>query len=114
MKEVITAVAQIIALETGAQFHTVTGVAYDCTDAALGTLAEALLKQAAGSGVDLLSLQREGTTLVAHINEDAAYEPLCPAAFSRVVRRLSQQFLGEVWEGRFEVTTDSRVPVAAH
>lgn len=114
MKEVITAVAHVIALETGAPFTTVPGVAYDCADNALGTLAGALLKQVAGTGIDLLSLRRQGSTLVAIVNEDQADEPLCPAAFNRVVRRLSHQYLGEVWEGRFEVESGTPVPVPAH
>lgn len=81
-------------------------VAYDTADSCLSIMAEALRRQVEGTGIDLLSLHREGSTLTARINDAEAEEPLCPAAFDRVVRRLSYQLLGEVWSGRviFEPT----------
>jgi hypothetical protein len=102
MKDVLTAVARVMALENGATFSVVPGAAYDMTDAALAAMAQALLERFDGTGYDLLALEREGSTLVAHINEEMADEPLCPAAFNRVVHGLSYRLLGEVWSGKLE------------
>ncbi|HWI62743.1 MAG TPA: hypothetical protein VNT75_12935 [Symbiobacteriaceae bacterium] len=111
MKDLLTAVARVMAMENGAGFAAMPGVAYDLTDSALGTMATALLKQFAGTGIDLLSLHREGDALVARINEDLADEPLCPMAFDRVVRKLSWSLLGQVWTGRLDIaTTPTPVP----
>ncbi|HWI53668.1 MAG TPA: hypothetical protein VNT01_16145 [Symbiobacteriaceae bacterium] len=105
MKDVLTAAARVMAMENGASFAAMPGVAYDLTDAALGTMARALLKQFDGTGIDLLSLEREGDALVAAINEDLADEPLCPMAFDRVVRKLSWDMLGQVWTGTLNIAT---------
>lgn len=100
MKDVLTAAARVMALENGASFAAAPGVAYDRTDNRLGTLVRALLERLAPTGVDLLRVEREGSTLVAHVDEANADEPLCPAAFNRVIHRLSHELLGEVWEGK--------------
>jgi hypothetical protein len=113
VKDVLTAVARVMALENGAAFTVVPGVAYDVSDAALGAMAQALLERFDGTGIDLVALERQGSTLVAHINEDMADEPLCPAAFDRVVHRLSYDLLGEVWAGKVKPTftfTPSPIP----
>lgn len=103
MKDVITAIARVIAMENGAVFAVTPGVAYDPTDAKLRTMADALLERVAGTGIDLLALRCEGATLVAAINDDLADEPLSPMAFHHVVRNLSYKLLGEVWDGRLEL-----------
>ena len=105
MKDALTAVSRVMAVENGASFAVMPGVAYDLTDAALGTMARALLAQFEGTGIDLLSLHREGDALAANINEDLAEEPLCPMAFDRVVRKLSWTLLGQVWTGRLNIAT---------
>lgn len=111
MKDALTAAARVMAMENGAGFAAMPGVAYDLTDAALGTMARALLKQFEGTGIDLLSLQRDENELVARINEDTADEPLCPMAFDRVVRKLAWDTLGQVWTGRLDIaTTPAPVP----
>ncbi|HYF76900.1 MAG TPA: hypothetical protein VD973_07205 [Symbiobacteriaceae bacterium] len=107
MMDVLTAVARVMAMENGASFAAVPGVAYDLTDPALDTMAQALLQQFAGTGLDLRSLRREDATLVADVDETHADEPLCPAAFNRVVHRLSYNLLGQVWEGKLEIVTPS-------
>ncbi|HYF91438.1 MAG TPA: hypothetical protein VD969_04250 [Symbiobacteriaceae bacterium] len=103
MKDVLTAAARVMAMENGASFTAMPGVAYDLTDCALSTMARALLGQFDGTGIDLISLGRTGDTLVARIDEAAAEEPLCPLAFDRVVRKLSWQLLGQVWTGRIDI-----------
>jgi hypothetical protein len=100
MKDMLTAVARVMAMENGAGFAAMPGVAYDLTDGALATMAEALTQRLAPIGVDLLSLDREGDLLMARINEDLADEPICPMAFDRVVRQLSYSLLGAVWQGK--------------
>lgn len=76
-------------------------ISYDTTDVDLARLVEALAWQVQSTGIELLSVEREGATdLVVEIDETRAEEPLCPGAFVRVVRRLSRQLLNEVWEGR--------------
>ena len=105
MKDVLTAAARVMAMENGASFAAMPGVAYDLTDAALSTMARALLDQFKGTGIDLVSLHRTGDALAARINEAMADEPLCPMAFDRVVRKLSWQLLGQVWTGRLDIAT---------
>lgn len=103
MKDVLTTAAHMITAEAGARLILTPGVAYDTTDSALSVMAGALLRQMEGTGIDLLALRRDGTTLIAEVSDDLADEPLCPAAFHRVVRRLSHDRLGEVWDGEFVV-----------
>lgn len=99
MQSVITAVARVIAMEAGAELRVLPGTAHNTSDRSLSILAEALLRQMAGTGVDLLSVERHGTRLVAEVDDSEAEEPLCPAAFRRVVRKLSYDLLGEAWDG---------------
>jgi hypothetical protein len=105
------AIAQTLALENGAGYAVTPGALYDRTDASLAIMAEALLRHMEGTGIDLLALRREGFTLIAEVDDAAAGEPLCPAAFNRVVRKLSHALLGEVWDGRLLVV-DPSGPVA--
>lgn len=81
---------------------TTVGAVYDTTDSALHVMADALLKRVEGTGINLLVLRREGTTLEATVDDSQADEPLCPMAFAGVVRKLSYDLLGEVWDGLLE------------
>lgn len=109
----ITAAARLLAVQAGARLTVTPGVAYDTADPKLAAMAGALLEQVEGTGIDLLCLRREGETLFAQVDDSQAEEPLCPAAFHRVVRRLSHDLLGEVWDGRLvaEVRTAGPGPV---
>jgi predicted glycoside hydrolase/deacetylase ChbG (UPF0249 family) len=109
---VITAIARVLAMESGARLTLSPGIAYNTEDGALRTVAEALERQVAGTGIDILSLYREGETLVAVVDESRAEEPLCPAAFHRVVRQLSYQLVGEVWDGSLALIDQAPTPVA--
>lgn len=109
---VITAIARVLAMESGARLTISPGIAYNTADGALRTVAEALERQVAGTGIDILSLHRKGETLVAVVDESQAVEPLCPAAFHRVVRRLSYQLVGEVWDGSLALVDQAPTSVA--
>lgn len=114
MQDVTTAIARVIAKESGAALVITAGFAYDTTDTALGLVAGTLQERLSAAGCDLLAVRREGTALSAHVDESRAEEPLCPAAFNRAVRQVAYQFLGEVWEGRFTVAPEpSRVTAPA-
>ncbi len=112
MMDVITTVARVLAMESGAQLTLTPGVACTPATPALRTMADALLELLAPTGVELLALRLDGSTLTAEVREDAAEEPLCPAAFHRVVRSLSYRLLGEVWDGRLEVVTPEAAPAS--
>lgn len=105
MDNKLTTAARAFAKQNGIRCAVAAGVAYDITDNALGVMAEALLKLVRGTGINLLSLRRDGDTLVAEVNDAQAGEPLCPAAFHRVVRKLSCDLLGQVWNGRLAPET---------
>jgi hypothetical protein len=111
MMDKLTAMARELALANGAGFAVLTGEpTYDRMDASLTTMAQALLERFKPTGIALLALRREGARLVASINEDQADEPLCPRAFDRVVHDLAWRLLGEVWEGRLDISfTPARV-----
>jgi|GEM_PF-3478164 len=98
MKDLVVAAAQGLAVANGAAFVVVPGAVYDAADSDLAALAQALLTKVAGTGIELTSLRRVGSTLYAGINDSAAEEPLCRLAFGRVVRRLSFDLLGEAWD----------------
>ncbi|HLN60144.1 MAG TPA: hypothetical protein VK464_01235 [Symbiobacteriaceae bacterium] len=104
MKDKLTTLARVMAMENGAAFAAAPGSVYDRTDTHLAAVAQALLKRLAGTGCELLSVRREGSVLTASINEDGADEPLCPRAFDRVVHDLAWRLLGEVWEGKLAVS----------
>lgn len=112
MQDVATAIARVIAMEAGATLVVTTGFGYDTTDSALGLVAGALLEPLTAAGIDLLAVRREGGTLLAQVDESQAEEPLCPAAFNRVVRQLSHRLLGQVWNGKFTAVPES-VPAPA-
>jgi hypothetical protein len=112
MQDVTTAIARVIAMEAGATLVVETGFAYDTSDSALGLVAGALLEPLAAVGIDLLAVRREGSTLLATVDESQAEEVLCPAAFNRVVRQLSHRLLGQVWDAKFTVIPES-VPAPA-
>lgn len=111
MQEIISA-ARSLAMANGTAFAVVTGVAYDWADADLALLVPVLLERLQAIGVDLISARREGDLLVATVREDEAEEPLCPAAFDRVVRAESCRLLGEPWGGVFTVAAPAPAPAA--
>jgi hypothetical protein len=98
MQAVTTEIARVFALESGAELIIRPGVAHDTTDAPLRVVVAALLERLEGTGALLVAAERAGSTLVVSIDETEADEPLCPAAVTRVVRRLSYDLLGETWE----------------
>ncbi|MFZ5827345.1 MAG: hypothetical protein ACOY94_23850 [Bacillota bacterium] len=100
MKDVITTVAQVLALENGASLTVTAGVACDMTNPALVRMAHELAGRLEPVGIDLQALHLAGETLIARIDESKAEEPLCPNAFRRVVRDLSYRLYGRVFEGR--------------
>jgi hypothetical protein len=105
MKDVITAVAQVFALENAASLDVRAGVACDVTNPVLVRLAGDLSERLESVGIDLQALWLEGETLVARIDESQAEEPLCPFAFQGVVRKLAYALTGEVWNARIEAAT---------
>lgn len=100
MENTLTTAAQAFAQENGVRCIITPGVRYDTTTPGLATVAEALLKRVQAADADLLALDLEGDTLVARVDDARADEPLCPAAFNRIVRQLSYDLLGQVWTGR--------------
>lgn len=105
MKDLITAVAQILALENSAQLAVTAGVACDVTNPWLVRMETELNERLESIGIDLLALHLDGETLVARIDESLAGEPLCPFAFQGVVRNLSYQLLGRALDARIEDAT---------
>lgn len=102
MKDVITAVARVFALENGAALAITAGIGCDQTNPVLVRMAEDLSERLGSVGIDLQALWLEGETLVARIDESQAEEPLCPVAFQSVVRNLSYTLAGQVWSARME------------
>ncbi len=111
MENTLTTAARSFALENGARCIIKAGVSYDTADSALRTMAEALLERVRGTGIDLLALHLDGDTLVASVDDSEAEEPLSPLAFHQVVRKLSYELLGQVWNGR--LAPEPTAPVAA-
>lgn len=109
MRDVITTVAQILALENGASLTVTAGVACDMTNPALVRMARELAGRLGPAGIDLRALHLTEETLVARIDESKAEEPLCPNAFRRVVRDLSYRLYGRVFEGRIADEASTRV-----
>lgn len=105
MMDAMTAVAQILALENGTALAITAGVACDVRNPVLVRMAETLSERLGAVGINLLALRLEGDTLVAHIDERAAEEPLCPVAFRSVVRSLSYQLTGYPLDARIEEAT---------
>lgn len=105
MKDVITAVARVFALENGASLAVTTGVACDPTHPVLTRIAGELSERLGSVGIDLQALWLDGESLVAQIDESQAEEPLCPFAFQGLVRKLSYQYTGQVWDARIEDAT---------
>lgn len=97
-----TAIAQVLALENGAPLTIISGVACDPSNPVLVRMAEELAVRLSGVGIELLSLRLEEEVLVAVVDEESAEEPLCPAAFRRVVRDLSYRLTGQVYDTRIE------------
>jgi hypothetical protein len=106
MQEVTTAIAMVIAMEAGATFTVTAGFAYDPSDLALGQVAWALQGRLSRVDVDLLAVRREGSTLIACIDESRAELPLSPGDFHRVVREIAWENLHEVWDGRFTAASE--------
>lgn len=109
MQNVITAVAQVLALESGARFESLAGTAMSPRDGALHSVAAALTSRFEAAGIDVLAYRLQEGLLTATVDEGGAPEPLCPAAFARVVRELSFRLVGEVWEGSLALAPSVRM-----
>lgn len=110
MKDVITTVSQVLALENGTSLTVTARVACDMTNPALVRMARELAGRLGPVGIDLLALHLTNETLVARLDESKAEEPLCPNAFRRVVRDLSYRLYGRVFEGRIAEAAPATVP----
>lgn len=107
----LTAAARQLAQQAG-RLAGIPGIAHDTTDIRLTVLAEALLEKVEGTGIDILSLAFAGDALVATVDDTAAEEPLCPAAFGRLVRRLSFDLLGDAPQLRVRFVEPASAPAA--
>lgn len=112
MRYDLTAAARNLAHQAGARLTSIAGIAHDSSNPLLSALAEALQETAEGTGVDILSLEFAGEFLVATVDDAAAEEPLCPAAFGRLVRRLAFDLLGTPLELKVRFVEPTPVPVA--
>lgn len=107
MNDLLTQAARLLAASAGAEFSTEPGVAFDTADPGLTAMTPVLAERLAAVGATLLAVIRTETGLAAWVADDQAEEPISPAAFQSVVRRLAWSLLGEVWEGRL-VTAQTR------
>jgi len=114
MVDVMTAVAQVLALENGAQFHVNQGVAGATNNPVLVQVGKELEGRLASIGIALLSVRLEGETLVATIDESEAEHELCPNALRGVVREIAYRLCRQVWDARMEEapTAPTLVPAA--
>ena len=100
MNDALTKAARTLAARAGAEFAAEPGVAHDTTDPGLSILTAALAERLAAVGATLIAAARTEGGLAAVVADEQAGEPISPAAFQSVVRRLAWSLLGEVWEGR--------------
>lgn len=112
MRYDLTASARQLAHQAGTLLVNIAGIAHDSSDIRLAALAEALLEQVEGTGIDILTLEFASEGLVALVDDSGSEEPVCPAAFGRLVRRLSFDLLGDPLELKVRFVEPSPAPAA--